>query len=295
MDARIARDDSSQPSCVNYNAILNVEDISGSGTITEPVSLQELKDYLRLEGFADDGSGISPQTPITLTLTVGSFSVVSAALIGKSILSLSREGTEYYQDTVVGDLKFTFDSTTGTITFANAANPNPETVGVLYGDAGVSSGNIFSFDDSLITSLGIEGRMWCEYYLGGKELMVGLIPRILQVDAINGTGFMPIPGPVTSSISIVDKNGNSVSGVEYIGTLFPKINTNTELRVALTYQAGYGIDCPEWAKNAIKAYVAWAYENRGDQVPDRMTAYTTFSPERASAICRPYRRVKSWA
>lgn len=39
----------------NYNIILGIEDISNeSGPVTEPVSLQEMKDYLRLGGFVDD-------------------------------------------------------------------------------------------------------------------------------------------------------------------------------------------------------------------------------------------------
>jgi hypothetical protein len=39
---------------MNYNSVLSVIDISdGSATISEPVTLQEMKDYLRLEGFVD--------------------------------------------------------------------------------------------------------------------------------------------------------------------------------------------------------------------------------------------------
>jgi hypothetical protein len=39
---------------MNYNAVISSLDISDeSGTITEPVTLQEMKDYLRLEGYVD--------------------------------------------------------------------------------------------------------------------------------------------------------------------------------------------------------------------------------------------------
>lgn len=39
---------------MNYNAIISVEDVSDeSGVITEPVTLQEVKDYLRLDGYVD--------------------------------------------------------------------------------------------------------------------------------------------------------------------------------------------------------------------------------------------------
>ena len=45
---------------MNYNAVISVRDISDdSGTITEPVTLQEMKDYLRLEGYVDTDQSTS--------------------------------------------------------------------------------------------------------------------------------------------------------------------------------------------------------------------------------------------
>lgn len=38
----------------NYNIILLTEDISEGSAVVEPVSLQEMKSYLRLDGFLDD-------------------------------------------------------------------------------------------------------------------------------------------------------------------------------------------------------------------------------------------------
>jgi hypothetical protein len=41
---------------MNYNAVISVEDVTDdSGVITEPVSLTEVKNYMRLDGFVDDG------------------------------------------------------------------------------------------------------------------------------------------------------------------------------------------------------------------------------------------------
>lgn len=191
----------------SYNAIHNVEDVSGSGTITEPVTLQQVKDYLRLEGFLSDDD---------------------------------------------------------------------------------SPGDEFDFDDGLITSWITEGRQWCEMYLGGKDLMVGLIPRTIQVFLTNGTGMMQIPGPVTGTISWKDQDGAVITAARLIGAIFPKIESETCDRQVLEYEAGYGIDCPKWAQNAILAYIAWAYEHRGDET-------LPGSPVRAAAILRPYRRVKVFA
>jgi len=200
MDARIANSDSVQQCAAPFNAIHHVEDVSGSGTITEPVTLQQCKDYLRMESF----------------------------------------------------------------------------------DAG--GNNDFTFDDTLIEQQITEGRMWVEKYTG-----IHVVQKDLQVIMTNQTGFSPIPGPVIGDIVMKDKDGNVLTTEEYIGSLFRKINTNQEQRVTLEYTAGYSTDVPDWVKNAILAYVAWAYEHRGDEngLPG--------SPVRAAAICRPHRRVQSWA
>lgn len=45
---------------MNYNAVISIEDISNeSGEITEPITVQEVKDYLRLEGFTDTDESTS--------------------------------------------------------------------------------------------------------------------------------------------------------------------------------------------------------------------------------------------
>lgn len=284
MDARIANSDSVQQCAAPFNAIHHVEDVSGSGTITEPVTLQQAKDYLRMEGFADDGSQIVQEDPITVTLADGSLTLQDNRLIGKSILSLSRSGTVYYEDTVVGNLRFTFNSTTGTVAFEVTGNTGGELVGIQYGAAGTSSGNVFTFDDTLIEQMITEGRMWVEKYTG-----IHVVQKYLIVTMTNQTGYYPIPGPVIGDIVMKDKSGNVLSTDEYIGSLFRKINTNQSQMITLEYTAGYSTDVPDWVKSAVLAYVTWAYEHRGEEngLPG--------SPVRAAAICRPHRRVQSWA
>lgn len=189
--------------CCNYNAIHNVEDITGSGDVTEPVTIQGAKDYMRQEGFSFDDD---------------------------------------------------------------------------------SPADEFDFDDDLVSDLIIEARMWCEQFTG-----VHLVPKTLQVVLTNGAGMIAIPGPVTSTIAnvvIKDRDNNVQSGTVYwIGSLFPKLETQFAFRITLEYEAGYGTDCPSWAKNAIKAYVADHYEYRGDDAPPAANV-------RAAQKCRPHRRVK---
>lgn len=208
MNARNNSDKLCSTGCSNnFNAIHNVEDITGSGSVTEPVSLQEAKDYLRLSGFMPDDD---------------------------------------------------------------------------------SPADNFDFDDALITSMIVEARQWCEAYLGGKELMVGLVPRTLKVTLTNGVGMMPIPGPVTGTITWTDQDAVSITAARLIGSLFPKIESETCDRQVLQYEAGYGTDCPDWANNAIKAYVADHYEFRGDDAPPAAN-------ERAAQKLRPFRRIKVFA
>lgn len=45
---------------MNYNAVISVEDVTNeSGVFEEPVSLDEMKDYLRLEGYVDANESTS--------------------------------------------------------------------------------------------------------------------------------------------------------------------------------------------------------------------------------------------
>ena len=45
---------------MNYNAVISVEDVTDeSGVFEEPVSLEEMKDYLRLEGYVDSDESTS--------------------------------------------------------------------------------------------------------------------------------------------------------------------------------------------------------------------------------------------
>jgi hypothetical protein len=43
----------------NYNVIIDCADVTADSSVTEPLTLQEVKDYLRLEGFIDDSESLS--------------------------------------------------------------------------------------------------------------------------------------------------------------------------------------------------------------------------------------------
>jgi uncharacterized phiE125 gp8 family phage protein len=144
----------------------------------------------------------------------------------------------------------------------------------------------FDFDDDLIADLITEGRVWLEKYTG-----LNLIARTLRVYLLNQAGMIELPGPVTGVIVITKENDEVIDDADYkfIGSDFPKLVTRFETRLQLDYSAGYtNVTIPAGLKTAIKAYVADAYENRGDEQPDKALT------ERACRKARAYRRVTLW-
>lgn len=265
----------------NYNLLINVEDLSeDSGPVIEPATLQEVKDYLRLEGFGEDNSGIVVQEPTTVTLAQGSLTATNAALIGQVIVSLSRESSTYTQALTPGNLQFSFDNTTGLLTFNTVGDTGGETLGIVFGTpAENATADAFNYDDDLIEDMITEARMWLEKYTG-----MHFVPKRLQVTFCNGNGYIELPGPVQGAITIT----GDITTAEYIGTQFPKVKTIANEIVA-TYAAGYNYGtAPLWVKNAIKAYVCDHYEYRGDDAPPAAN-------KRAGQIARPHRRNSAWA
>lgn len=278
---------SDAPTGAAYNHIYNVDDISNeSGEPTEPVTLQEMKDYLRLEGFSTDAVYVTNEEPISLTLLENQTSVQDNRLINATILTLAREGTIYTKSNVVGNRKFTHNTTTGTVAFQNAGNAGDETLDITYGYSGASSGDdAFDYDNDLIEELITEARLWVEKFTG-----LHLIPKTLQVVLLNQAGDIELPGPVTGDIVIKDLDDETIDSETYsfIGTSFPKLRTAYWDKIKLEYEAGYTVETiPKGLKGAIKAYVAFFYEHRGDENEKAI-------PESAARKARPYRRVTLW-
>lgn len=146
-----------------------------------------------------------------------------------------------------------------------------------------SPGEDFTYDDALIEELITEARLWVERYTG-----VYLVPRILTVWLLNQAGYIELPGPVTGTIVITKENSDVVPAESYtfIGTDFPKLVTPFHDRLQLDYPAGYTVETiPKGLKTAIKAYVSYAYEHRGEEIEDKALT------ESAARRARPYRRI----
>lgn len=136
-----------------------------------------------------------------------------------------------------------------------------------------------TYDDIPLTELITEARMWVEQYTG-----LYILQREITVALLNQAGCITLPGPIIGDITLTDKDGEDISTDDYtiVGN---EIETCFEDRINATYNVGY-TTAPRWVKQAIYAYIAWAYENRGDEAAG--------SPERCAAICRPYKVTAAW-
>lgn len=224
------------------NQIINVEEDFGSGDITEPVTLQQAKNYLRLEGSPVDSEGIAAQEPISLTLLEGETTVTAPA--GKAILALTREGTGFSKSDTLGNRRFTYNLETGVIAFVAPGSAGGETIDILYGNiTGNVGDDAFNFDDTLIESMITEARMWVEKYTGQY-----LVPRTLVVVLLNQAGYIELPGPVDGDIALVNCEDVAITDAVFVGN---KLQSKYGGNVTATYNVGYISDYPKWVENSI--------------------------------------------
>lgn len=137
-------------------------------------------------------------------------------------------------------------------------------------------------DDVVITEMITEARIWVERRCG-----ISVIPK--EVNAIlEVMNSQELPyGPILEfdSIIIIDENEDVVSDPNIIGLPGGYPSLNGYGRFTLSYDAGYAI-CPQDLKQAIKAAVAFNYENRGDELDKSTKPYA----EEARRKSNPYKR-----
>lgn len=274
---------------MNFNLVHSVEDISeDSGPASEPVTLQEVKNYLRLEGFGgDSSSGLAMQEPLSLPFNSGA-SVQSALLQVANVVptNVIREGVSYSRTTgTPGSRQYVFDGTAGTVTFLSNSNGS-ETVDIQYGISG-AAGTIdeFDFDDTLIESLVVAARTWCEARTG-----CSLVTKTINAYLTNLSGRIQLPGgPVTGSVTGVNSDNDAIDSdcIKLVGTKFPELVSPKLADMTISYTAGYDPNTiPKGLKQAIFAYIAACYENRGDA--------DTADLKQAAQLCGPYIKYSAW-
>lgn len=246
---------------MNYNAVISVHDISDdSGAIIEPVTLTELKNYMRTEGFQDPSTVVAA-TPISIPLVQAATTAQDNRLIGAVITLLAREGIVYTQALSAGNLTFSFNATTGTITFLNPGNIGGETLAINYG---FSNGGVFNFsgDDTLMNDLITSARQLFEQMAG-----ISIVPHTWEVvlHYTNQCRKIELPyGPNITIWNVKDASGNLITTYTLTGN-FWKYFESTCLwgDYTLTYQAGY-MFLPKPIKIDIMRLATYMYENRGE-------------------------------
>jgi len=109
-------------------------------------------------------------------------------------------------------------------------------------------------DNALISALITTSRMMCEQYCN-----TGFVSREIVADINNANGGFILPyGPVTSTPTAVDEDGNALTLVYNFNQL-----QSPCCRMTVSYTGGYST-LPEQYKTAIMEQCLFLYENRGD-------------------------------
>lgn len=251
---------------------------------TEPVSLAYFKNYSRTQGFSFDTNGIGIQEPITATLPGGQNSITIPTLINTVMVLLTRDGVGYTQAEAPANQVYSFDPTTGEITFNNVANSGGEPLGITYGVA-VDGSSLVTFvsDDTLLQDMITSAREAVERWTG-----MALVPHQWKVKVSNSLGEVELPfsNGTTTIDTWRDADGATVTGYEIEQGQNVIITSPMYNNMAITYSVVPV--CPVRLKQAICAEALYRYENRGDLQEQG------YLSQKAMSLAASYKRVSTW-
>lgn len=138
-----------------------------------------------------------------------------------------------------------------------------------------------SADDAVITDMIKEARTWVERRCG-ISLITKSVTAILEVMTSIELPYGPVD---KASIEVLNNNGETVETPVLSGLDGGFIRIANRGRFEVTYDAGYST-VPQDLIQAIKAHVAYSYENRGDELDKSNKPYAM----EAKAKSNPYRR-----
>jgi uncharacterized phiE125 gp8 family phage protein len=119
----------------------------------------------------------------------------------------------------------------------------------------------FDFDDRLLTELITTSREKVESLTGTY-----LLPKTIEIHFTNGCGMIGLPGPFTELTELLDSEGTEITSDNYklIGNQWKYLAWPCYCEMTATLEVGYPV-CPKDLKKEIMRYVAYLYENRGDE------------------------------
>lgn len=147
----------------------------------------------------------------------------------------------------------------------------------------------FNDEDAYITELISLCQGHIEQYCG-----VSCATRTVQAILCNHQGLIEIPfGPIQTITSIVDENGNDLSGdLVTDGLTFFTIKSPRNTYINITYQAGYATEnLPLDLKKALLMEIAFRYRYRIPDQVDRANVNPGLCTE-AIVYCNPHRRMR---
>jgi hypothetical protein len=136
-------------------------------------------------------------------------------------------------------------------------------------------------DDDIITDLITQSRVWLETYCG-----ITLVQRnVTAIIEVNKRLELPLGPVMIGSIVVQDINNSIVDNPKIIGPDNSFVILEGQGQFTVSYLAGYDI-MPHWAKMALKQYLTYSYEHRGDGLDEDRKEYAY----EAKRTAFPYRR-----
>lgn len=139
-----------------------------------------------------------------------------------------------------------------------------------------------SAEDALLNELIVEGRKWVEKRCG-ISVVAKEVTAIIEV--MNEQEFPYGPVQNIDSITAVNDQGETVSNYRVVGLDggYPAVQGYG--RFTFTYDAGMDT-VPADLKGAIKNYVAFAYENRGDEIDESDEPFAKLARKKSNMFKR---------
>lgn len=136
-------------------------------------------------------------------------------------------------------------------------------------------------DDIMITEMITEARVWVE-----KRCGISIIERaVTAIVEVMNEQELPY-GPIQkSTIVVLNSDGDTVTSPVLIGLDGGYISLRGYGRFEITYTAGM-TTVPEDLRGAIKAYVAFSYENRGDELDKSAQPFAVLARKKSNMYKR---------
>lgn len=271
---------------MNYNAVLDVVFVDDT-PVNEPVSVQQVKDHLRID-LADDDALIGIYIKAARGLCEGftNISFIKRTVTAQIINSVGNVLLPY------GPVRNIITASTGSSAGTIAAILSRYQYTGTGGETTISSfkdisGNVISLVGKKVVSFEKDGISYSKQITSGTP-----VDKQFLFNSSTGSIEISIPfepgeeawGFYLDEITAGVDAGTTLDGLEIPPGDFRRIKTASCEEITIAYEAGYQV-LPDHFTVALLCQVAWLYENRGDAELKNGLC------EQAKLLLAPYRRV----